>query len=142
MKTFVPKKDDITRKWWLINADGKILGRLATEISVLLRGKGKATFAPFIDTGDFVVVINAEKLQLTGRKLEQKKYYSHTGYPGGIKEKSLNELMDTNPEEVLRKAVWGMIPKNKLGRKIHKKLKVYRGPDHPHEAQNPEEFQF
>jgi len=142
MKTFVPKKDDITRKWWLINADGKILGRLATEISVLLRGKGKATFAPFIDTGDFVIVINAEKLQLTGRKLEQKKYYSHTGYPGGIKEKSLNELMDTNPEEVLRKAVWGMIPKNKLGRKIHKKLKVYRGPDHPHEAQNPEEFQF
>ena len=142
MKTFAPKKDEIERKWLLINADGKILGRLATEISVLLRGKGKATFAPFIDTGDFVVVINAEKLQLTGRKLEQKKYYSHTGYPGGIKEKTLNELMDTNPEEVLRKAVWGMIPKNKLGRKIHKKLKVYRGPNHPHEAQNPEEYQF
>ncbi len=142
MKTFVPKKEEIERKWWLINADGKILGRLATEISVLLRGKGKVTFAPFIDTGDFVVVINAEKLQLTGRKLEQKKYYSHTGYPGGIKEKTLNELMDKNPEEVLRKAVWGMIPKNKLGRKIYKKLKVYRGPNHPHEAQNPEEYQF
>ena len=142
MKTFVPKKDEIERKWWLIDADGKILGRLATEISVLLRGKRKATFAPFIDAGDFVVVINAEKLQLTGRKLEQKKYYSHTGYPGGIKEKTLNELMDTNPEEVLRKAVWGMIPKNKLGRKIHKKLKVYRGPNHPHSAQNPEEYQF
>ncbi|MCJ7583108.1 MAG: 50S ribosomal protein L13 [Candidatus Aminicenantes bacterium] len=142
MKTFAPKKDEIERKWLLINADGKILGRLATEISVLLRGKGKARFAPFIDTGDFVVVINAEKIQVTGRKLEQKKYYSHTGYPGGIKEKTLNELMDTNPEEVLRKAVWGMIPKNKLGRKIHKKLKVYRGPNHPHEAQNPEEYQF
>ena len=142
MKTFAPKKDEIERKWLLINADGKILGRLATEISVLLRGKGKAKFAPFIDTGDFVVVINAEKIQVTGRKLEQKKYYSHTGYPGGIKEKTLNELMDTNPEEVLRKAVWGMIPKNKLGRKIHKKLKVYRGPNHPHEAQNPEEYQF
>ncbi len=142
MKTFVPKKEEIERKWWLIDADGKILGRLATEISVLLRGKGKATFAHFIDTGDFVVVINAEKLQLTGRKLEQKKYYSHTGYPGGIKEKTLNELMDKNPEEVLRKAVWGMIPKNKLGRKIYKKLKVYRGPNHPHEAQNPEEYQF
>jgi large subunit ribosomal protein L13 len=142
MKTFAPKKDGIERKWLLINADGKILGRLATEISVLLRGKGKARFAPFIDTGDFVVVINAEKIQVTGRKLEQKKYYSHTGYPGGIKEKTLNELMDTNPEEVLRKAVWGMIPKNKLGRKIHKKLKVYRGPNHPHEAQNPEEYQF
>ena len=142
MKTFAPKKDEIERKWLLINADGKILGRLATEIAVLLRGKGKAKFAPFIDTGDFVVVVNAEKIQLTGRKLEQKKYYSHTGYPGGIKEKTLNEMMDTNPEEVLRKAVWGMIPKNKLGRQIHKKLKVYRGPNHPHEAQNPEEYQF
>ena len=142
MKTFAPKKDEIERKWLLINADGKILGRLATEISVLLRGKAKPRFAPFMDTGDFVVVINAEKIQVTGRKLEQKKYYSHTGYPGGIKEKTLNELMDTNPEEVLRKAVWGMIPKNKLGRKNHKKLKVYRGPNHPHEAQNPEEYQF
>lgn len=142
MKTFIPKKDEIEKKWWLIDADGKILGRLATEISVLLRGKGKATFAHFLDTGDFVVVINAEKVQVTGRKLEQKKYYHHTGYPGGIKEKTLNELMDTNPEEVLRKAVWGMIPKNKLGRKIYKKLKVYRGSNHPHEAQNPEEYQF
>ena len=142
MKTFAPKKDEIEKKWWLIDADGKILGRLATEISVLLRGKGKATFAHFMDTGDFVVVINAEKVQVTGRKLEQKKYYHHTGYPGGIKEKTLNELMDTNPEEVLRKAVWGMIPKNKLGRKIYKKLKVYRGSNHPHEAQNPEEYQF
>jgi len=142
MKTFVPKKDEIEKKWWLINADGKILGRLATEISVLLRGKGKATFAHFMDSGDFVVVINAEKIQVTGRKLEQKKYYHHTGYPGGIKEKVLSELMDTNPEEVLRKAVWGMIPKNKLGRKVYKKLKVYRGSNHPHEAQNPEEYQF
>ncbi len=142
MKTFAPKKDEIEKKWWLIDADGKILGRLATEISVLLRGKGKATFAHFMDTGDFVVVINAEKIQVTGRKLEQKKYYHHTGYPGGIKEKVLGELMDTNPEEVLRKAVWGMIPKNKLGRKVYKKLKVYRGSNHPHEAQNPEEYQF
>ena len=142
MKTFAPKKEEIERKWWLIDAEGKVLGRLATEISVLLRGKGKAKFAHFLDTGDFVVVINAEKLRVTGRKLEQKKYYSHSGYPGGIKEKTLNELMDKNPEEVLRKAVWGMIPKNKLGRKIYKKLKVYRGPDHPHEAQNPEVYQF
>ncbi len=142
MKTFAPKKDEIEKKWWLIDADGKILGRLATEISVLLRGKGKATFAHFMDTGDFVVVINAEKVQVTGRKLEQKKYYHHTGYPGGIKEKVLSELLDTNPEEVLRKEVWGMIPKNKLGRKIYKKLKVYRGSNHPHEAQNPEKYQF
>ena len=142
MKTFAPKKDEIEKKWWLIDADGKILGRLATIISVLLRGKGKTTFAHFMDTGDFVVVINAEKIQVTGRKLEQKKYYHHTGYPGGIKEKVLGEMMDTNPEEVLRKAVWGMIPKNKLGRKVYKKLKVYRGSSHPHEAQNPEEYQF
>ncbi len=142
MKTFAPKKDESEKKWWLIDADGKILGRLATIISVLLRGKGKATFAHFMDSGDFVVVINAEKIQVTGRKLEQKKYYHHTGYPGGIKEKVLGEMMDTNPEEVLRKAVWGMIPKNKLGRKVYKKLKVYRGSNHPHEAQNPEEYQF
>ena len=142
MKTFAPKKDESEKKWWMIDADGKILGRLATIISVLLRGKGKATFAHFMDTGDFVVVINAEKIQVTGRKLEQKKYYHHTGYPGGIKEKVLGEMMDTNPEEVLRKAVWGMIPKNKLGRKVYKKLKVYRGSNHPHEAQNPEEYQF
>ncbi len=142
MKTFAPKKDEIEKKWWLIDADGKILGRLATKIAGLLRGKGKATFAHFMDMGDFVVVINAEKIQVTGRKLEQKKYYHHTGYPGGIKEKVLGEMMDTNPEEVLRKAVWGMIPKNKLGRKVYKKLKVYRGSNHPHEAQNPEEYQF
>lgn len=142
MKTFAPKKDEIEKKWWLIDADGKILGRLATKIAVLLRGKGKVKFAHFMDIGDFVVVINAEKIQVTGRKLEQKKYYHHTGYPGGIKEKVLSEMMDTNPEEVLRKAVWGMIPKNKLGRKVYKKLKVYRGSNHPHEAQNPEEYQF
>lgn len=142
MKTFAPKKDEIEKKWWLIDADGKILGRLATRIAVLLRGKGKVKFAHFMDIGDFVVVINAEKIQVTGRKLEQKKYYHHTGYPGGIKEKVLSEMMDTNPEEVLRKAVWGMIPKNKLGRKVYKKLKVYRGSNHPHEAQNPEEYQF
>ncbi len=142
MKTFAPKKDEIEKKWWLIDADGKILGRLATKISVLLRGKGKTTFAHFLDSGDFVVVINAEKIQVTGKKLEKKKYYHHTGYPGGIKEKVLSDMMETNPEEVLRKAVWGMIPKNILGRKVYKKLKVYRGSNHPHEAQNPEEYQF
>ena len=142
MKTFVPKKDEIERKWWLIDADGKVLGRLATEVAVLLRGKGKPSFVNFLDIGDFVVVINAEKIKVTGRKLEQKKYYSHSGYPGGIKEKTLKDLMETNPEEVIRKAVWGMIPKNKLGRKVHKKLKVYRGPAHPHEAQNPEHYKL
>lgn len=142
MKTFVPKKKEIERKWWLIDADGKVLGRLATEISILLQGKRNPEFVKFMDSGDFVVVINAEKVVVTGKKLEQKKYYSHSGYPGGIREKSLKELLEKNPEDVLRKAVRGMIPKNKLGRAMYKKLKVYAGPDHPHEAQMPQEYQF
>jgi len=142
MKTFVPKKEEIERKWWLINAEGKILGRLATEIAVLLRGKRKPEYVDFLDSGDFVVVINAEKIKVTGKKLDQKKYYSRTGYPGGLKEKTLKELLEKKPEEAIRKAVWGMIPKNKLGRTVYKKLKVYRGPYHPHEAQKPQEYQF
>ncbi len=142
MRTFVPKKDEIEKKWWVINAEGKILGRLATEVAILLRGKRKPEFAHFVDCGDFVVVINAEKVNVTGKKLEQKKYYSHSGYPGGLKVKTLKELLDTKPEEVVRKAVWGMIPKGKLGRAVYKKLKVYRGSHHPHEAQKPQEHQF
>lgn len=142
MKTFVPKKEEIERKWWLVDADGKILGRLATEVAVLLRGKKKPEFVNFLDSGDFVIVINAEKVKLSGNKMEQKKYYSHSGYPGGIREKSLKELMGKKPEDVIKKAVWGMIPKNKLGRAVYKKLKVYRGPHHPHEAQRPVEFRF
>lgn len=142
MRTFTPKKDEIEKKWWVINAEGKILGRLATEVAILLRGKRKPEFAHFVDCGDFVVVINAEKINVTGKKLEQKKYYSHSGYPGGLKVKTLKELLDTKPEEVVRKAVWGMIPKGKLGRAVYKKLKVYRGSHHPHEAQKPQEHQF
>jgi large subunit ribosomal protein L13 len=142
MKTFVPKKGEIEKKWWLVNAEDKVLGRLATEISALLRGKGKPQFVEFLDSGDFVIVINADKVKFTGKKLEQKKYYSHSGYPGGIKEKLLKELMDKNPEEVVRKAVWGMMPKNKLGRAAYKKLKVYSGSQHPHDAQQPEEYRF
>ncbi|MCR4409430.1 MAG: 50S ribosomal protein L13 [Candidatus Saccharicenans sp.] len=142
MKTYHPKKDEVQQKWWLINADGQILGRLATEIAVLLRGKNKPQFAPSADVGDFVVVVNAEKIAVTGNKLEDKMYYHHSQYPGGIKEKKLKEMLETKPEEVIRKAVWGMIPKNKLGRAIIKKLKVYRGPEHPHQAQNPEEYKF
>lgn len=142
MKTFVLKNSEIKKKWWLINAQGKILGRLATEISILLRGKNKAEYTPFLDSGDFVIIINAEKIKVTGDKLEQKKYYSHSGYPGGIKEITLKELLDKKPEDVIRKAVWGMIPKNKLGRAVYKKLKVYRGPDHPHKAQSPQEYEF
>lgn len=142
MKTFVPKKDEIEKKWWLINAEGKILGRMATEVAVLLRGKKKPEYVDFLDSGDFVIIINAEKVKTTGKKLEQKKYYSHSGYPGGLKEKTLKEMLEKKPEEVIRKAVWGMIPKNKLGRAVYKKLKVYRGPHHPHEAQKPQEYHF
>ena len=142
MRTFIPKKDDIVQKWWLIDADGRILGRMATEIADLIRGKKKPQFTSHLDTGDFVVVINAEKVKVTGRKLDQKKYYHHSLYPGGIKEITLKDLLATKPEEVIKKAVWGMIPKGKLGRALYKKLKVYRGPTHPHEAQNPQEYKF
>jgi large subunit ribosomal protein L13 len=142
MRTFTPKKDEIEKKWWVINAEGKTLGRLATEVAVLLRGKRKPEFAHFVDCGDFVVVINAEKVNVTGKKLEQKKYYSHSGYPGGLKVKTLKELLEKKPEDVVRKAVWGMIPKGKLGRAVYKKLKVYKGSHHPHEAQKPQEHQF
>ncbi|MEE8605921.1 MAG: 50S ribosomal protein L13 [Candidatus Aminicenantaceae bacterium] len=142
MKTFVPKKDQIIKKWWLVDAENRVLGRLATEIAILLRGKRKPEFVNFLDSGDFVIVINAERIKLTGKKIEQKKYYSHSGYPGGIKEKTMKELMETKPEEIIKKAVWGMIPKNKLGREVYKKLKVYRGSHHPHEAQKPMKYQF
>jgi large subunit ribosomal protein L13 len=142
MRTFIPKKDDIEQKWWLVNADGRILGRMATEVADLIRGKRKPQFTSHLDTGDFVVVVNAEKIKVTGRKLDQKKYYTHSLYPGGIKEESLKDLLARKPEEVIKKAVWGMIPKGKLGRALYKKLKVYRGPSHPHEAQNPQEYKF
>lgn len=142
MRTFIPKSEDIEQKWWLINADGKILGRLATEIADLIRGKKKPQFTSHLDTGDFVVVVNAEKIKVTGKKLEQKTYYSHSQYPGGLKEEKLQDLIERKPEEVIKKAVWGMIPKGKLGRSLYKKLKVYRGPHHPHEAQNPQEYPF
>lgn len=142
MKTYNPKKDDIEKKWWLVNADGKVLGRLATEIAILLRGKNKPQFAAHVDTGDFVVVINAEKIRVTGNKMDDKLYFSHSQYPGGLKGQPLKDLLDKKPEEVIKKAVWGMIPKNKLGRAVYKKLKVYKGPVHPHEAQNPQEYRL
>jgi large subunit ribosomal protein L13 len=142
MRTFAPKKDEIEKKWWLINAEGKTLGRLAAEVAVLLRGKRKPEFAHFVDSGDFVVVINAAKVNVTGKKLEQKKYYSHSGDPGGLKVKTMRELLEKKPEEVVRQAVWGMIPKGKLGRAVYKKLKVYGGSHHPHQAQKPQEHEF
>jgi large subunit ribosomal protein L13 len=142
MKTFVPKKGSIKQTWWLVDAEGKILGRLATAVATLLRGKDKPEFAPFIDTGDFVVVINAAKIAVTGRKASQKAYYSHSQYPGGLRTEILEDLLARRPEDVIKRAVWGMIPKNKLGRAVYKKLKVYRGPEHPHEAQNPRAFRI
>ncbi len=142
MKTFVPKKDDIEKKWWVIDAEGKILGRLATQVAILLRGKNKPIFSTFLDTGDFVIVINAEKISVTGRKLAKKEYYSHSQYPGGLKTEILEGLLARKPEEAIKRAVWGMIPKGPLGRSVYKKLKVYRGPAHPHEAQSPQEYKF
>jgi len=142
MRTFIPKKDDVEQKWWLVNAEGRILGRLATEVADLIRGKRKPVFTSHLDTGDFVVVVNAEKIRVSGRKLDQKIYYSHSLYPGGLKEEKLKDLLEKKPEEVIKKAVWGMIPKGKLGRALYKKLKVYRGPTHPHEAQNPQKYEF
>ncbi|WP_291318353.1 50S ribosomal protein L13 [Desulfonatronospira sp.] len=141
MKTYSPKPEDIQRDWYVVDAQDKILGRLATRIATKLRGKDKPEFAPHMDMGDFVVVVNAEQIKVTGDKLEQKKYYYHTGYPGGIKETSLESMLQKKPEEVIRKAVGRMLPKNKLGRKLLKKLKVYSGPEHPHAAQQPKAIQ-
>lgn len=137
MKTFTPTPKDIRRDWYVVNAQDKILGRLATEIARRLHGKHKPEFTPFIDTGDFIVVVNAEKIKVTGKKLDQKKYYRHSGFPGGLKETSLKDMLDRHPERVLLHAVKGMLPRNRMGRALLKKLKVYAGPDHPHGAQQP-----
>jgi large subunit ribosomal protein L13 len=137
MKTYVAKPSDRERNWLLVDANGKTLGRLATQIADVLRGKRKPEYTPHIDTGDFVVVVNAEKIHVTGDKLAQKTYYRHSGYPGGIKSRTLGEMLDRKPEEVIRKAVKGMLPRNRLTRQQLTKLKVYAGPDHPHAAQQP-----
>ena len=137
-KTFTPKSADITRKWWVVDAAGKPLGRLATEVATLLRGKHKPMFAPHMDTGDFVIVINAAEVEVTSKKSQQKIYYRYTGYPGGLRGESFESLRERRPEAVIERAVQGMLPKNKLGRKMIGKLKVYAGADHPHEAQRPE----
>lgn len=138
MKTYYTPVDEIERKWYVVDADGKVLGRVASEIARRLRGKHKPTFCNFQDNGDFIVVINADKVHLTGNKWDDKKYYRHTGYMGGIKEQTAKEVLAKKPEELIRMAVKGMLPKNKLGRKQLKKLKVYAGSDHPHQAQQPE----
>lgn len=138
MKTYSPKASELTHKWYLIDAKDKVLGRLATEIASRLRGKHKAEFAPHMDNGDFIIVINADKIKVTGQKMTQKRYYRHTGYPSGLKETTLSDMLKTKPESVITKAVRGMLPKSALGFQMIKKLKVYNGTEHPHQAQQPE----
>ncbi|MDD5693009.1 MAG: 50S ribosomal protein L13 [Patescibacteria group bacterium] len=142
MKTYWAKPTQIEKKWFLIDANGQTLGRLATVIADLLRGKNKPEYTPSMDCGDFVVVINTSLIKVTGNKLEAKKYYSHSGYPGGLKEKTLNEVINQNPNKVIRQAVLGMLPKNKLSSQIIKKLKLYQGSDHQNIAQKPEKLEL
>ena len=137
MKTVSAKPGTVDRQWWIVDADGQNLGRLSTSIAETLRGKRSPWFTRHVDTGDFVVVVNAERIAVTGQKLRDKRYYRHTGYPGGLRTRTLGEQLEIAPEEVIRMAVRGMLPKNRLGRKQLTKLKIYAGPEHPHEAQNP-----
>lgn len=136
-KTYIPKAGEITQDWYLVDANGQTLGRLASKIAAVILGKHKPNFTPGVDTGDFVIVINAERIAVTGKKMEDKVYYSHSGYPGGLKSITLRQQLVKFPDRVIRAAVWGMLPHNKVGREMIKKLKIYAGPDHPHAAQNP-----
>jgi large subunit ribosomal protein L13 len=142
MRTYNAKPGEITREWYVVDAEGKTLGRLATQIADVLRGKRKAVYTPHVDTGDFVVVVNAEKIAVTGSKLDDKMYYRHSGYPGGLKARPLREQLERRPTEVLRKAVKGMLPRNRLARQQLGKLKIYAGPEHPHEAQAPKPLEL
>lgn len=138
VKTWTPKANEIKREWWVIDAKDQTLGRLASQVATLLRGKHKPQFVPHMDNGDFVIIINADKIRVTGRRMEQKMYYRHSGYPGGLSETSLRHLLEKHPERVLEIAVKGMLPKNRLGRQLFTKLKVYVGDTHPHAAQQPQ----
>jgi large subunit ribosomal protein L13 len=142
VRTYSPKPGEVTRVWHVIDAQDVVLGRLATQVATLLRGKHKPTFAPHVDTGDFVIVVNAGKVALTGNKRDQKFAYRHSGYPGGLRKRSFGDLLDNRPDRLLEKVVKGMLPKNKLGRAQGKKLKVYAGPEHPHAAQQPKPFEI
>lgn len=142
MKSYMANANNVERKWLIIDAEDRVLGRMATEIATILRGKNKPTFTPHFDAGDYVIVINADKVKLTGKKLTQKKFSYHTGYPGGLKQVPYSTLMEKNPEKIIELAVKGMLPKNSLGRAMYKKLKVYRGTEHGHEAQKPELYEF
>jgi len=142
MRTYFPKEGDIQARWFIIDAEGQILGRLSTEVARIITGKNKPTYTPFLDTGDHVIIVNAEKIVLTGRKEEDKLYRRHTGYPGGLKSRAARFIRAEKPESMIEEAVWGMLPKSRLGRKMLKKLKVYRGPEHPHQAQQPEKVEL
>lgn len=142
MKTFMAKAESVERKWYVVDAKGKTLGRLSSEIAKILRGKHKPIYTPHVDTGDFVIVINAEKVEVTGKKMDKKVYRHHTGYPGGLKEVSLEQVIEKKPAMAIYQAVKGMLPHNSLGRKMLKKLRVYAGPVHPHEAQKPEALEL
>ncbi len=142
MKTYMPKPDNIERKWYVVDAKGKTLGRLASQVASILKGKHKPIYSPHMDTGDFVIIVNASGVELTGKKKEQKMYRHHSGYPGGLKEVSYERMIKEKPEKVVYEAVWGMIPHNRLGRKMITKLKVFRGPEHKHEAQRPETLEL
>ena len=141
-KTFTPRPSDIDRKWWLVDAEDLPLGRLASAVAKILRGKHKPTFAPHFDMGDYVVVVNCEKVGVTGSKATDKRYYRHSGYPGGLTEQTFEEMQERFPERIIEQAVKGMLPKNRLGRRTIKKLKVYAGPDHPHGSQNPQPLEI
>ena len=142
MATYMAKPETVERKWYVIDADGVVLGRLASQVALMLRGKHKPTFTPHVDTGDYIIVVNTDKIAMTGRKLDQKIYYHHTGYPGGLKETKYRDLLANNSEFAFKKAVRGMLPKGPLGNKMFKKLKVYAGPEHEHAAQKPEVFEI
>jgi len=142
LETYIPKLNEINQKWLVVDADGQILGRLASEVASILRGKNKPIFTPHMDVGDHVIIINAGKIRVTGKKAKTKKYYRHTGYPGGLRSDSYADLIKSNPARILEKAIWGMLPHNKLGKKIYKKLKIYAGNVHPHEAQKPEKIEI
>ncbi|MGH3243731.1 MAG: 50S ribosomal protein L13 [Spirillospora sp.] len=142
MRTYTPKPADVQRQWYVIDATDVVLGRLASQVAVLLRGKHKPIYAPHLDTGDFVVIVNAEKVALSGNKLEQKRAYRHSGYPGGLRSVTYADLLAKHPERAVEKAIKGMLPKNSLGRKMFGKVKVYAGPDHPHQAQKPQPFEI
>ena len=139
-KTYYPKPDELTHEWYLVDANGQNLGRLASKIATVLMGKHKPEFTPGVDTGDFVVVVNCERITVTGNKMDDKMYYRHSGYPGGLSEINLRDQLKKHPDRVIQSAVWGMLPHNKYGRKILKKIKIYAGPDHPHGPQNPKDL--